>query len=204
MASEKNQSFVVENGVTLGVIVLALFVIFAVGLPRWIGSDDTDGTTSTTSQAAKTPVTLPAKVSTTFLPAEDAATWSDAVKSKVLTQQEATSIQQQAQQMRTAAEKNVKTLGTQAAIKMYIDVKAKEFLVVTAVRSRDAFLQGLTGTLQKVGSSFCQSGQLSSGGSAVDCTRTADDLTVEIQAQGGTPSTAAVAKYVDEVWDKVA
>ncbi|MEX0426203.1 hypothetical protein AB3X52_01135 [Nocardioides sp. DS6] len=197
MASEKNQSFVVENGVTLGVIVLALFVIFAVGLPRWIGSDSE-------SSVPQSAITLPSSISSSYLPAEKAATWSDAVKSKELTQDNATSIQQQATQMAAQTTKNAKTLGRQATTKMYVDVKKQAILVVSAVRSRDAFVSGLTGTLEKVGSSVCQSGTDSSGATAVQCARTDDDLTVQVQAQGGTPTTATVAKYVDEVWDKVA
>lgn len=198
MASEKNQSFVVENGITLGVIVLAIFVIFAVGLPRWIGGDD-EGST-----VPQSPITLPDKISSTYLPAADPATWTDGVKQKLLSQQNATGIQQQATQMQSQAKKNVKTLGSEAATKMYVDVKGQAFLVVAAIRSRSAFLQGVTSDLKKVGNSVCQTSTDSSGSSAVDCSRASDDLTVEIQAQGGSPTAQTVAKYVDEVWDKVA
>ena len=197
MASEKNQSFVVENGVTIGVIVLALFVIFGVGLPRWVGGD------AAHSAVAQSPITLPDKVGK-YLPAADQNTWSQGVKDKVLSQDNATSIEQQASQMEAQAKKNAKTLGSQAATKMYVDVKDQAFLVVAAIRSRNAFLQGITANLQKVGNSVCQTATDSSGGSAIDCSRTSDDLTIEVQAQGGNQSADSVAKYVDQIWDQVA
>lgn len=198
MASEKNQSFVVENGVTLGVIVLALFVIFAVGLPRWLGDDDAE------SSVPQSPITLPDKIGSTYLPAADKATWTTGVQQKLLSQQNATGLQQQATQMAAQAKKNVKVLGAEAATKMYVDVKGQSFLVVAAIRARNSFLQGITSDLQKVGNSVCQTSTDSSGASAVDCSRASDDLTVEVQAQGGSPTAESVAKYVDEVWGKVA
>jgi len=39
--SNENRN-VAENGLTLGIAVLALFVIFAVGLPRWLGGDSSE------------------------------------------------------------------------------------------------------------------------------------------------------------------
>jgi hypothetical protein len=196
--SEKKtpSTYVAENGITFGVIVLALFVIFGVGLPRWIHEDDT-------SSRSTAKIELPASLSGGYVSADSAASWKDAVAKKQVPQQTATSLQQQATQLSKQAEKNIEALGAGAASRMYVDTAHGSLMVVSAVRDRSAFMQGLTGNIQKVGTSLCNVGSSSSSGSVVDCSRTSDDLTVEIQVQGGTPSAATTAKHIDEVWTKI-
>lgn len=196
MSDHKTSTYVAENGITLGVIVLALFVIFAVGLPRWI--HDSGGSTMSTEKIA-----LPPSLSGGYVAADSASSWKDAVSKKQVNQQTATSLQQQATQLRKQAEKNIGALGAGAASRMYVNLSEQSLMVVTAVRGRSAFIQGLTGNIQKVGNSLCNTGSSSNGGSVVDCSRTSDNLTVEVQVQGSKASASSTAERVDEIWAKV-
>lgn len=103
MSSEK-KSFVAENGITLGVAILALLVIFGVGLPRWLADD---------AEAAHSgePIELPTKLSGGFK-ADDS-------------EQTAASIDKQRDAMSDA-------LGTPASITQYM--KGQDALLVQAVR----------------------------------------------------------------------
>lgn len=196
MTDRKTPStYVAENGITFGVIALALLVVFGVGLPRWIHDDG--------STVSNEKITLPSSLSGGYVSAESAASWKDAISKKQIDQQNATSLQQQAVQLSKQVQKNVATLGAGAAARMYVDAAHGSLMVVSAVRERSAFMVGLTSQLQKVGHSLCTGGGTSSSGSVVYCSRTSDDLTVEVQVQGGTPTAASAAKHIDEVWDKV-
>lgn len=193
MSSEqKPSSYIAENGITLGVIALSLVVIFGVGLPRWIHDDGG-------SSASKEKIVLPSSLSGGYVAADTAANWKDAIGKKQVDQQTATSMQQQASQISKQAAKNVDTIGAGAATRMYVDIQHQSLLVVSAVRDHDAFVQGLTGDIKKVGDSLCNTGQ-----SGVECRRTSDDLTVDVQVQSqAAPTSETVVKQVDEVWDKV-
>jgi hypothetical protein len=186
---------VVENGILLGVIVLAVIFVFGVGLPKWIHES---------SGASTEKITLPSSISGGYVSAASPDSWKEAVSKKQVTQQTATALQQQAIQLSAQAAKNIDALGAGAASRMYVDTAHGSLMIVSAVRDRSAFLQGLSSnSLQKTGNSLCAVGSSSSGGSVVDCSRTSDNLTVEIQVQGGTSTADSTAKRIDEVWDKV-
>lgn len=152
----QQQSFVVENGITLGVIVLALFVIFAVGLPRWF---DGDGTKSHT---AHTSITLPKQLSD---------------GSKVNTTKDiATAMSKQQNDTATA-------LGATAAAAVYGE--GQNEYVVQAVRdSGGALLPTVQGTYTKVGNSVCLSDAIASQAAGlVTCRHANSELTVQVTGQ---------------------
>ncbi|MEP9384927.1 hypothetical protein [Nocardioides sp. KR10-350] len=209
MSSEKNQSFVVENGVTLGVIVLALFVIFGVGLPRWI--DHSESSSSTVASQEK--IELPAKLSGGYAAADVKSSWG-----ALATGKNAKQVQQQVTQLEKSIAKGNKSLEDAlpgaAATRAYIKTSSKGITGVVSVQafraSGGAFAPTDIGigssTLQKVGDGVCMTKQqATSTGQAVNditCQKSGDNLTVQVNAQG--LLTTELVKYADELYDEIA
>jgi len=153
VSKQKQQSFIVENGITVGVIVLALFIIFAVGLPRWFDGDGSN------SHASQTSLTLPKELSGGL---------------KLSTAKDATSAM--AKQQKETAE----ALGTSAAAAVY--GTDNDTVIVQAVRdSGDALLPAIQGTYTKQGDSVCLTDAITSQATGVvTCRHSGEGLTVQV------------------------
>jgi len=180
-----------ENGLTFGVIALALVIIFAVGLPRWH------------KHAGQEAITLPDTISGGFLAADSPAAWTDLkAAGKVTDQQIAQLVGQAGQFHGQNATDASDALGIATAGRYYVS-KDGNFLSVTAARgSGDAWFPGAGGTYSAQGDVTCYtSAASSSSSSSIDCRRSSSSLTVEVNAQGLDASTVAAA--VDEVYNGI-
>jgi len=153
VSNEKQQSFVVENGITLGVIVLALFIIFAVGLPRWF---DGDGAKAATAHSS---ITLPKKLSGGL---------------KINTSKDIAGVM--AKQQKDAAD----ALGTSTALAVY--GSSSDQYIVQAVRdSGGALLPTAQGSYTTVGDSVCLTDAIASQAyGVVTCRHSSAELTVQV------------------------
>lgn len=205
--STKNETPAWENGVAVGVIILALVVVFAVGLPRWHKHDQ--------SAALTLPDTLSGgyravdQLSFAKLPAD---------------QQKQTS-QAQFDQSIATLKKSATTENTQLANAFGIAVTSREYvspdfqseIQTTAYRGPggifgtggnlvDSSTGGAgTATLTRVGDAVCYSDPGNAQqqvGPQAECQRTSGNLTVQVQASDGKVDTAS--KYVDEVYNGIA
>jgi len=196
--SNQKDSYVAENGITLGIALLALFVIFGVGIPRWFADDADAAHSGGSTEAIELPDTLPGG----FAAADVASSW-DGVKQQgqsVPTAQ-VTQFRQQAMSMKDEQSKQTSdALGLAATSRVYIS-KSLETVVVQAARgSSDAWFPGAGGEYSKVGSSTCYTAMSQSGGSQNLCRRTDSDLTVVVQAS----STDQAVEMIDDIWTELA
>ena len=190
MATSTKRSSV-ENGLTFGVIALAIVVIFAVGLPRWHQS------------AGEDPITLPDTLSGGFVAADTPA--GTAALNNLKTSGGVTD--QQIQQFVSAATQfhgqnatdATNALGVATAGRYYVSQDGKIISITAARGSQSAWFPGV-GSFSKHGDVTCFSASGSS--SSVDCRRTSDSLTVEANAQGVDADTTAAA--IDEVYNGIA
>jgi hypothetical protein len=178
-----------ENGLTFGVIALAIVIIFAVGLPRWH------------KNAGQDPITLPDTLSGGFLAADSPTAWADLkAAGKVTDQQIQQLVSQSGQFHGQNAVDATNALGVATAGRYYVS-KDGNFMSVTAARgSGDAWFPGSGGSYSSHGDVTCFT-TTSQSASSVDCRRTSADLTVEINAQGVDADTTATA--VDEVYNGI-
>ncbi|MFT4083694.1 MAG: hypothetical protein QM638_14025 [Nocardioides sp.] len=197
MSNEKQQSFVVENGITIGVIALALFVVFAVGLPRWLGND------ADASVLSKTAITLPDAVGKDFKAADLSSSFTAIEKAGQVSKSTITSFRSEAGDLvRKEGKKTQTATGAATSYRVYVNDDLETVLVQAQRAGGSGWLPGTGGTFQKKGDVVCYTVTSSSTGSnSVECRRSSTDLTIDAQ---GTSSTTELAGIVDEVWDKVA
>ena len=171
----KKDPNVIEPGIMLGVICLALVVIFSVGITRWHKN-------SATSAAFTQPISLPTSLSGGLTP----------YKPTDSSQQQ--QLQQQLSSFTTTA---TTATGSPAAFQVYTDSTQKTEVIVQAARVASGVpLVALPGQFSKIGDDVCTT---DSGTSGVVCQRTDDHLTVQVTAQDA----ATAAKYTDEVYGDV-
>lgn len=172
------KSYVVENGLTLGLISLAALVVFAIALPRWTHHQDTKAIVFPASVSGMTQVTA------TNTPA--AATTLDSFA--------------------TLDRSTTAALDAASNSVIYANQQTGQSLIVRAIRKPGGLilLPQAVGTVSKVGSDEClsttgtdQSGQPSS--SAL-CVRSVGTLTLQVVG-GGTPD--AIDANLNDIWKKI-
>lgn len=179
----------VENGLTFGVIALAIVIIFAVGLPRWH------------KNAGQDAINLPDTLSGGFVAADTpagTAALNGLKSSGGVTNQEIQQFVSAATQFHGQnATDATNALGVATAGRYYVSPDGKIIALTAARGSQSAWFPGV-GSYSKHGDVTCFSG--SSG--SVDCRRTSENLTVEANAQGVDADTTAAA--IDEVYNGIA
>lgn len=216
--SDTRNSDVPLTGIAIGAVVLALFVVFAVLLPK-VHDDDTSGTGATGTSAVSLPATLPGG----YRAADQTAAWKGA---SGVAGHEAEIVSQVKSELKYGDAQLKKSTGGGFANRIYLKQGASGsaqqgpsiFFVQVFRAGGGAFSPGeisdpsqlQQGTsvqsLTKVGDSTCiVDGQVATGGQVqpaqTQCQRTNGNLTVQVTA----PSVAAsdVAKVADLVLSQV-
>lgn len=201
MSNNKEQSFVAENGITLGIIVLALFVVLGVGLPRWIGGDESHNTAK---------ITLPDSLSSTLKAVDtDGAFNEAALKKQGAT---ATQIKQLQSNIASTTKKSQAddrsashALGFTTASRTYVSSDLQKEVDVRAfLGDGSAFFPNAGGGAQirssRVGDAVCfEASDAQSGQTQATCSHASRDLTVQATAQ----TKQDAAKYASKVFEKL-
>ena len=204
--SKTRNSDVPLTGIAIGAVVLALFVVFAVLLPKAEG-DDASGR-----------IDLPATLPGGYVSADQVSAWKGA---SGVSGHEAEVVAQVKAELKYGDTQLEKTTGGGFGHRIYLKDKGASIFFVQVFRAAGgAFSPGeisdpsqlQQGTsvqqLTKVGKSVCivngqvgTGGQVSSSQGESQCQRSEGDLTVQVTAPGVAPSD--VAKVADLVLSKV-
>lgn len=203
MSNNKDQSFVAENGITLGIIVLALFVVLGVGLPRWIGNDESHNTAKIALPDSLSKTLNAADLQSSFDPAVLKKQGATDAQVKQFLASVATTGKQTAAEDRSASN----ALGFTTASRTYV---SKDFAQQVQIRAflgdGSAFFPQTGGqtTSSRVGDAVCftSSQQDQTTGQTqtmATCSHASRDLTV--QATAGSKGDAA--KYANQIFEKL-
>jgi hypothetical protein len=194
--ADKKDTSIVENGLIIGLIVLALVVVFAVGLVRWHKG----------AQGAA--VHLPDTLSGGFAALDDQSAYAGYSPSAAASGQSAPTSAQiigQVQKLQTTAAQGLANLPDAASERIYGTVSGQG---LTGLIEAAAFRSGggpltpgnlgyASGTVTKFGDVYC-SAEASQSGTDTTCQRAEENLTVQVYS----PSLAGaqLAPYADEVY----
>ncbi|MGH3350561.1 MAG: hypothetical protein ACRDPS_07820 [Nocardioides sp.] len=193
MSTNKEQSFIAENGITLGIIGLALLVVLGVGLPRWVGDSDSHS-------GAK--ITLPETLSGELNPADKKSSYDLAVIKKQGASEGDldTFIKQNAASSKTEDRNVSDALGFSMASRTYITKDMKKSVLIRAFAGDGSAYYG-GGEVSKVRDNICySSSDQQTGQTQATCSHASEDVTVQATAM----SKKDAAKYADEIFEKLA
>lgn len=193
MSTNKEQSFIAENGITLGIIGLALLVVLGVGLPRWVGDSES-------GSGAK--ITLPETLPGGLNPADQKSSYDLAVikKQGASEDQLDTFIKQSAASAKTEDRNVSKALGFSMASRTYISKDMKKSVLVRAFAGDGSAYYG-GGEVSNVRDNVCySSADQQSGQTQATCSHATEDVTVQATAT----SKKEAAKYADQIFKKLA
>lgn len=195
--SKSQESYIAENGITLGIAILALFVIFGVGLPRWL-ADDAEAAHAGGSTSS---IQLPDSLSGGFKPADQASSWKGlTMNGKELPKEQATQYRNDAVDLVGKRSKDTsKALGLAASSRIYINKKLQTVVVSAQRGSSDAWFAGNGGEYSKVGDATCYTTQSQAGPQSL-CRKSSSNLSVQVQA----PSNNQAVDIIDDVWSDIA
>ncbi|GGR60781.1 hypothetical protein J2S40_004477 [Nocardioides luteus] len=193
MSTNKEQSFIAENGITLGIIALALFVVLGVGLPRWVGDSESHSGVK---------ITLPATLSGGLKSADEKSSYDlDAIKKQGATEEQLDQfIKQNAIGAKTEDRNVSDALGFSMASRTYITKDMKKSVLIRAFAGDGSAYYG-GGEVSKVRDNICySSSDQQTGQTQATCSHASNDLTVQATAM----SKKEAAKYADEIFEKLA
>lgn len=193
VSTNKEQSFIAENGITLGIIALALFVVLGVGLPRWVGDSESHSGVK---------ITLPETLSGGYKPADEKSSYDlDVIKKQGASEEQLDLfIKQNAASSKTEDRNVSDALGFSMASRTYITKDMKKSVMIRAFAGDGSAYYG-GGEVSKVRDNVCySSADQSTGQTQATCSHASNDLTVQATAA----SKKDAAKYADEIFEKLA